>query len=101
MWIYSETCVRKLPLRLTLVVGVERWLPYKDTCHENYMTCAFIRQTPFPHQPLFKVSLKGGSLTQVSLYLLIRSCETYIEMYSLSRKMTINVYLSLYSMYFA
>ena len=31
------------------------------------MTCTFIRQTPFPHQPLIKVSLKGGSLTQVSL----------------------------------
>ena len=31
------------------------------------MTGTFIRQTPFPHQPLFKVSLKGDSLTQVSL----------------------------------
>ena len=32
------------------------------------MTCIFIRQTPFLHQPLFKVSLKDGFLTQVSLY---------------------------------
>ena len=30
---YSETCVRKPPLTLTLVVDVERWLSYKDTCH--------------------------------------------------------------------
>ena len=30
---YNETCVREPPLRLTLVVGVERWLPYKGTCH--------------------------------------------------------------------
>ena len=30
---YSETCVRKPPLRLTLVVDVERWLSYKGTCH--------------------------------------------------------------------
>ena len=30
---YSETCVRKPPLRLTLVVGVERLLSYKGTCH--------------------------------------------------------------------
>ena len=32
------------------------------------MTCTLIRQTPFSHQSLFKVSLKSGSLTQVSLY---------------------------------
>ena len=30
---YSETCVRKPPLRLTLVVDVKRWLSYKGTCH--------------------------------------------------------------------
>ena len=30
---YSETCVRQPPLRLTLVVDVERWLSYKGTCH--------------------------------------------------------------------
>ena len=35
---------------------------------QNYMTCTFIRQTPFSHQPLFEVTLKGGCLTQVSLY---------------------------------
>ena len=29
---YSEICVRKPPLRLT-VVDVERWLSYKGTCH--------------------------------------------------------------------
>ena len=29
--LYSETCVR--PLRLTIVVDVERWLSYKGTCH--------------------------------------------------------------------
>ena len=31
--LYSETCLRKPPLRLTLVVSVERWLSYKGTCH--------------------------------------------------------------------
>ena len=30
---YSETRLRKPPLRLTFAVDVERWLPYKGTCH--------------------------------------------------------------------
>ena len=30
---YSETSVRQLPLKLTLVVDVERRLSYKGTCH--------------------------------------------------------------------
>ena len=30
---YSKTCVRQPPLKLTLMVNVERWLSYKDTCH--------------------------------------------------------------------
>ena len=30
---YSKTCVRQPPLKLTLVVIVERWLSYKGTCH--------------------------------------------------------------------
>ena len=30
---YSKTCVRQPPLKLTLVVNVERWLSYKGTCH--------------------------------------------------------------------
>ena len=30
---YSETCVRKPPLRLTLVVDIEKWLSYNGTCH--------------------------------------------------------------------
>ena len=30
---YSKTCVRQSPLKLTLVVDVERWLSYKGTCH--------------------------------------------------------------------
>ena len=38
------------------------------------MTCTFIRQTPFSHQPLFKVSLKGDSLTQVLLYIFSLKC---------------------------
>ena len=32
-WKYSKTCVRQPPLKLTLVVDVERWLSYKGTCH--------------------------------------------------------------------
>ena len=35
------------------------------------MTCTFIRQTTFSTSPLFKVSLEGGSLTQVLLYLVL------------------------------
>ena len=31
--IYSKTCVRRPPLKLILVVDVERWLSYKGTCH--------------------------------------------------------------------
>ena len=30
---YSKTCVREPPLKLTLVVDVERWLSYKGACH--------------------------------------------------------------------
>ena len=30
---YVKTCVRQPPLKLTLVVDVERWLSYKGTCH--------------------------------------------------------------------
>ena len=30
---YGKTCVRQPPLKLTLVVDVERWLSYKGTCH--------------------------------------------------------------------
>ena len=30
---YSKTCVSQPPLKLTLVVDVERWLSYKGTCH--------------------------------------------------------------------
>ena len=70
--VYSETCVRKPPLRLTLLVAMARWLSYKGTCHvfckQNYKTCTFIRQTPILHQSLSKVSRKSGCLTQVSLY---------------------------------
>ena len=31
--LYSKTCVRQPPLKLSLVVDVERWLSYKGTCH--------------------------------------------------------------------
>ena len=33
MSMYSKTCVRQPPLKLTLVVDVERGLSYKGTCH--------------------------------------------------------------------
>ena len=70
--VYSKTCVRQPPLKLTLVVDVERWLSYKGTCrvillaklHDMYL---YKTDNFFPHQPLFKVSLEGGSLTQVLL----------------------------------
>ena len=81
---YSETCVRKPPLRLSLVIVVESWLSYKGTCHVIllaklhdmylYKTLAKLhdmylyKTDTFSHQPLFEVILKGGSLTQVSLY---------------------------------
>ena len=31
--VYSKTCVRQPPLKLTLVVDVKKWLSYKGTCH--------------------------------------------------------------------
>ena len=70
---YSKTCVRQPPLKLTLVVDVERWLSYKGTCHVILLAKLhdmYLYKTDnfFPHQPLFKVSLEGGSLTQVLLY---------------------------------
>ena len=55
------------------MVDVERWLFYKGTClvillaklHDMYL----YKTTTFPHQlSLFKVCLRGGSPTQVSLY---------------------------------
>ena len=70
--IYSKTCVRQPPLKLTLVVDVERWLSYKGTCLVIFKITwhVYLYKTDnfFPHQPLFKVSLEGGSLTQVLLY---------------------------------
>ena len=30
---YSKTCVRQPPLKMTLVVDVEKWLSDKGTCH--------------------------------------------------------------------
>ena len=65
---YSKTCVRQPPLKLTLVVDVERWLSYKGTCHVILLAKLhdmYLYKTDnfFPHQPLFKVSL-----TQVLLY---------------------------------
>ena len=70
--VYSKTCVRQPPLKLTLVVDVERWLSYKGTCHVILLAKLhdmYLYKTNnfFPHQPLFKVSLEGGSLTQVLL----------------------------------
>ena len=49
---------------------MKRWLTYKGICHVILLAiCAFIRKTRFLSlQLLFQVSLKGGSLTQVSLY---------------------------------
>ena len=55
---------------------MERWLSYKGTClvillaklHDMYL---YKTDNFFPHQPLFKVSLEGGSLTQVLLYILV------------------------------
>ena len=75
-FIYSETCVRKPPLRLTLMVDVERWLSYKGTYHVILLAklhdMYLYKTATFPHQPsLFKVCLIGGSLTQVSLYSVI------------------------------
>ena len=68
------------------MVVVERWLSYKGTCHVILLANHVIllaklhdmylyKTTIFPHQPsLFKVCLRGGSLTQVSLYF---STKTY------------------------
>ena len=69
---YSKNCVRQPPLKLTLVVDVERWLSYKGTCHVILLAKLhdmYLYKTGnfFPHQPLFKVSLEGGSLTQILL----------------------------------
>ena len=33
IYMYSKTCVRQPPLKLSLVVEVKRWLSYKGTCH--------------------------------------------------------------------
>ena len=49
---------------MTFVVGVERWLSYKLHDMYLYKTDNFFHINHY----LFKVSLKGGSLTQVLLY---------------------------------
>ena len=81
---YSETCVREPPLRLTSVVDVERWLSYKGTCHVIllaklhdmylYKTATFLHE-----HSLFKVCLKGGSLTQVPLFDLFQAILAFVE----------------------
>ena len=52
---YSETCVRKSLLRLTLVVDEERWLSYKGTCHVILLAklhdMNLYKTATFPHQP--------------------------------------------------
>ena len=68
---YSKTCVRQSPLKLTLVVDAER--SYKGTCHVILLAKLhdmYLYKTDnfFPHQQLFKVGLEGGSLTQVLLF---------------------------------
>ena len=54
------------------MVDVERWLFYKNTFHVILLAKLhdmYLNKTDtFSHQPQFKVSLKDGSLTQVSLY---------------------------------
>ena len=66
---YSETCVRQPPLKLTLVVDVERWLSYKGTCHVILLAklhdMYLYKTDNFYHINHYLVSLEGGSLTEV------------------------------------
>ena len=62
--VYSKTCVRQPPLKLTLVVNVERWLSYKGTCHVILLATF----DNFFHINHYLKSVSGGSLTQVLLY---------------------------------
>ena len=78
---YSETCVRKPPLSLALMVDVERWLSYKGTCHVIllaklhdmylYVTGEKMEITFFPNRgsnpvcwtqsaTLYRVAIKAG-----------------------------------------
>ena len=55
------------------MVDMERWLSYKGTCHVILLAklhdMHLYKTATCPLQPsLFKVCLRGGSLTQVSLY---------------------------------
>ena len=53
------------------MVNVESWLYFKGTCHIILLAklhdMYLYKTVTFPHQPLFKVILKSGFLTQVSL----------------------------------
>ena len=105
-YLYSETCVRKPPLRLTLMVDVERWLSYKGTCHVILLAklhdMYLYKTATFPHQPsLFKVYLRGGSLTRVSLYtwiVLVRNDRISTVSYSTYhyKNMPIQIYWKFY-----
>ena len=54
------------------MVDVESWLSYKGTCHVILLTklhdIYLYKTVTFPYQPSLLVCLRGGSLTQVSLY---------------------------------
>ena len=72
---YSKTCVRQPPLKLTLVVDVERWLSYKGACHVILLAKLhdmYLYKTDifFCINHFFKASLEDDSLTQVLLYVL-------------------------------
>ena len=63
---YSETCVRKPPSRLTLVVDVERWQSYKGTCHVILLVSKITWRT-FIKQPPFHINHYLKSVSQVAL----------------------------------
>ena len=71
--IYSKTCVRQPPLKLTLVVDVESWLSYKGTRHVILLAklhdMYLYKTDNFFHinNCLKSVWKEGGSLIQVLL----------------------------------
>ena len=76
------------------MVDVDRWLSYKGTGHVILLAklhdMYLYKTATFPHQSsLFKVCLRGGSLTQISLYAFCLSQTGVTDVHSSSSAPTI------------
>ena len=96
VFLYNKTCVRQPPLKLTLVVDVERWLSYKGTCHVILLAklhdMYLYKTDNFFHIYHYLKSVSKVALTQVLLYS-SSFVNTYHAMGRFSRWLTDDIFL--------